>query len=506
MDKPTHLRKIVAIDDEPEICWLITRIVEEEGYHVLVADNGREGLELIKREHPDLVLLDLRLPEMDGLEVLRRLREFDRDQMVIILSAFESFEAAVAAMKLGSYDFLTKPINIEEMKITLKNAMRTKLLVHEVESLKRQVAQSKEAGQIIGHCPAMLDVQRQIQLASRHSISVLVLGESGTGKELIARAVHQQSQRADGPFVCIDCSTIPENLVESELFGYERGAFTGANERKLGRLEMAHTGTLFLDEVGNMPAAMQMKLLRVIQERTVTRLGGKTPIQLDIRLIAATNQDLRQQIAKGTFREDLYYRFNEFPVTVPPLRGRGDDVAILAKYFLDKFSQEFQKPLLGFAPGVLELLQVYAWPGNVRELQGAIKRAVILAGDRIEMAHLPREISPQNDSRTAHFHLPGENDPVRPIKEVSREIISQVEREVILRTLTRLGGNKIRTARALEIDYKTLFNKLKQYQIEGFARPEPKTAGKAPLAVVPAGEVGESRLSRAAGLPGAVAS
>jgi DNA-binding NtrC family response regulator len=463
-------RKIVAIDDEPEILWLIQRILEEEGYLALAADNGSEGLELIRREHPDLVLLDLRLPEMDGLEVLRRLREFDREIMVIILSAFENFEAAVAAMKLGSYDFLTKPINVEEMKITLKNALLTKNLVCEVQALKRQVEQSREAGQIIGTCPAMQELARQVELAGRHSISVLILGESGTGKELAARAVHFQSNRAQQPFVCIDCSTIPENLIESELFGYERGAFTGAHERKVGRLEMADQGTVFLDEIGNMPLSMQAKLLRVLQERMLHRLGGKAPIPLDIRLITATNMDLKQAIAEGSFREDLYYRLNEFPLRLPPLRERGDDILMLAQYFLNRYNQEFRKQVRELAPAARTCLADYAWPGNVRELQAALKRAVILATDCIRPEHLPPEIGKRPGGGSAAFTVHGAGTEIRPIKEVSREVVAQVERELIVRALEQTRGNKVKTARWLGIDYKTLFNKLKQYHIEGTTR------------------------------------
>jgi len=467
----TH--KIVAIDDEPEILWVIARILEEEGYQALTADNGAEGLELIRRERPDLVLLDLRLPEMNGLEVLRRLREFDKEMMVIILSAFENFEAAVQAMKLGSYDFLTKPINVEEMKITLKNALRTQNLVEEVEVLKRQVEQTREAGQIIGNCPAMQEMARQIEMASRHSISILILGESGTGKELAARAVHFQSSKAERPFVCIDCSTIPEHLVESELFGYERGAFTGANERKPGRLELAHQGTLFLDEIGNMPLAIQAKLLRVIQERTLYRLGGKTPIHIDIRLITATNQDLKQAIAQGGFREDLYYRLNEFPLVVPPLRERGDDIATLANSFLARYNGEFKKQVRDLSPAALASLAEYRWPGNVRELQAALKRAVILASDCIRPEHLPPEIGARSGKPENSFRVQTHWDEIRPIKEVSREVVAQVEREMIVHALERTHGNKIKTARWLGIDYKTLFNKLKQYGIEGFGKSEP---------------------------------
>lgn len=459
--------KVVAIDDEPEICWLITRILDEAGYEPLVADNGHEGLQLIKKEQPDIVLLDLRLPQMDGLEILRHIRAFDKDLMVIILSAFESFEAAVQAMKLGSYDFLTKPINVEEMKITLKNALKTKRLVREVNDLKRQVAAGHEARQIVGHCQAMQDLNRQIDLASRHNISVLILGESGTGKELLARAVHYNSQRKNEPFICIDCSTIPENLIESELFGHERGAFTGATDRKLGRLEQANKGTLFLDEIGNMPMIMQMKLLRVIQERTITRLGGKSPISIDIRLIAATNQELQESITRQTFRQDLYYRLNEFPIKMPALRERGDDIQVLAKYFLDKFNREFNKSITGLSDATKACLAAYDWPGNVRELQGAIKRAVILAKEWIEPDHLPLEIAKfaqvqEEQSFMVHTDL----DEIRPIKEVSREVVSKIERELIQRALQKTKGNKVKTAKCLGIDYKTLFNKLKQYNID----------------------------------------
>lgn len=493
----TKRMKIVAIDDEPEICWLMTRILEEEGHLPLVADNGPEGLALIRREHPDLVFLDLRLPGMDGLEVLRQIREFDQDLMVIILSAFESFEAAVQSMKLGSYDFLTKPINVEEMRITLKNALRTKRLLSEVSHLKRRMAQNEEASQLIGTCPAMQQLLKQIELVSRHNISVLILGESGTGKELVARAVHYRSSRREEPLVCIDCSTIPENLIESELFGFERGAFTGAGERKIGRLEMAHRGTLFLDEIGNMSPALQVKLLRVIQERTLVRLGGKTPIPIDIRLITATNQDLRQSIMTGAFREDLYYRLNEYVLDLPPLRERGEDIRLLAKFFLDKFNQEFNKAVRGLSPAALASMEAYAWPGNVRELQAVVKRAVILAADTILPEHLPEVITGgRQGGRPAALLIQADLNDIRPIKEVSREVVAQIEREMIQRALERSGGNKLKTARWLGIDYKTLFNKLKQYHIGAEAWETVVPPGAAVLP--PAANPPDARLDAAA--------
>lgn len=464
--------KIVAIDDEPQIGWLMSRILAEEGYQPLVADNGQDGLELIQRERPELVLLDLRLPGLSGIEILRRVREFDKEQMVIILSAFESFEAAVQALKLGAYDFLTKPINVEEMKVTLKNALHTRTLVREVQSLKLQVEESRRGPNLIGNSPAMEEIARQMDLVSRHNISILILGESGTGKELLARAIHNQSLRSQEAFVCIDCSTIPENLIESELFGFERGAFTGAAERKLGRLEMANRGTLFLDEVGNMPASMQMKLLRVIQERTLTRLGGKHPIPIDIRLISATNLDIRQSLASGAFREDLYYRLNEFTLTLPPLRERGEDHELLGQYFLERFNREFHKSIQGFTPEARQCLEAYAWPGNVREFQAAIKRAVIFAKDWIGLEHLPPEVAgPGPGVSRSSFWVQAGLEEIRPIKEVSRRVVAQVERELIQRALAKSRGNKIQCARWLGIDYKTLFNKLRQYGMESLVRP-----------------------------------
>jgi two-component system, NtrC family, response regulator AtoC len=280
--------------------------------------------------------------------------------------------------------------------------------------------------------------------------------------------------------VCIDCSTIPENLIESELFGYERGAFTGANERKSGRLEMANGGTLFLDEIGNMTLSMQMKLLRVIQERTLTRLGGKSPVHIDIRLIAATNQDLKQSIAHGTFREDLFYRLNEFPLRIPPLRERSDDVFMLAKFYLDRYSAEYGKQIKSLSPAAQACLAKYPWPGNVRELQGALKRAVILAADRIEPEHLPPEIAADAERAGTELHIQADWDDIRPIKEVSREVVAQVEKELIVRALKKSQNNKIKTARWLGIDYKTLFNKLKQYGLEGFGRGEVGAGSEGP--------------------------
>ncbi|NTV52044.1 MAG: sigma-54-dependent Fis family transcriptional regulator [Candidatus Firestonebacteria bacterium] len=463
---PTATKKILVVDDEPEICWIVKKVLVEAGFEVDLAFDGERGLDMVERGEPNLVLLDLRLPGIDGLETLKRIKAQHTQLPVVILSAFDNVGAAVRAMKLGAYDYISKPLNVDEMLITLKNALQTTALINEVGQLREQIAQTQTEN-LIWSCPAMNKVLEMVGRIARYDVTALVQGDSGTGKELIAQYIHAHSARSQGPFVSIDCGALPESLVESELFGYERGAFTGAQERKLGRFELAQNGTLFLDEIGNLSLNIQVKLLRVLQERKLQRLGGKGEIDINVRIITATNTVLDKALRDGTFREDLYHRLNEFTVALPSLKERVEDIPVLAQHFLARYNRQFSKTVEGFSPEVMEIFRQYAWPGNVRELMHAVKRAVVLAAEKIETLHLPPEIlewQPRPQS-VAVALTPSPETAMRPLKEICQEVSRKVERETIIRVLQETRWNKVKTARLLKINYKTLFNKMKELGI-----------------------------------------
>ncbi len=474
--------KILLVDDEPENCFVVSKALQEEGHQAVSTFSGEEALEQLGRERPDLVMLDIRMPGMDGVEVLTKIREKDKDILVIIVSAFENVSTAVRCMRLGAYDYLTKPINVHELKITVANALRTLHLQSEVERLKGEIEKNRGLERMIGDSPAIRQTASLIRRIAEHDITILVTGESGTGKEVVAEAIHVLSGRRDRPFVSVDCAALPEHLVESELFGFEKGAFTGAVDRKLGRFELANGGVLFLDEIGNLPVSVQIKLLRVLQERQLSRLGSKSSVPIDVRIIAATNVDLKAAIKRGEFREDLYYRLNEFNIHLPPLRERGDDVAVLANYFLHRFNGQFGRQVQGFHPEVMQVFRRHPWTGNVRELQNAVKRAVIMAEEQVRLADLPQEMltaqpAPRPSPEEERELVPaGALEPawdgqagaegVRSLKEATQSALRQVEQEMINRALKASRWNKAKTAKMLQIDYKTLYNKLKEYHIE----------------------------------------
>jgi len=376
-------------------------------------------------------------------------------------------------MKLGAYDFMAKPFDITELKVTVANALRTRKLEDEVDRLRGLVEKRGLEG-LRGESPAMRSVVDLIRRVAGHDITVLITGESGTGKEVVAEAIHAESQRSDKPFVSIDCTALPEHLVESELFGFEKGAFTGAAERKLGRFELANGGTLFLDEVGNLPLPVQMKLLRVLQERRLTRLGGKASVPIDVRVVVATNADLRKLIAQGAFREDLFYRLNEFIIHLPRLRDREGDVDLLARHFLSRYNSQFGRQVPGFSPEARQAMLRHPWTGNVRELQNVVKRAVILAAEGpILVDHLPAELkgmpleapppSPESLAADAAGSAEGE---APSMKEVTARAVERLEKEMITRALQSCRFNKVKAAKLLKIDYKTLYNKLREYEIQ----------------------------------------
>ncbi|MEJ2040244.1 MAG: sigma-54 dependent transcriptional regulator [Desulfosarcinaceae bacterium] len=449
-----RVMNILVVDDEETICEALSAWLTKEGYRVRTADSGRQALDCMAEGQFDLYLVDIKMPGMDGLELLKAIKAQQADATVIMITAHGSIQTAVEAMKLGSTDYLCKPFDPEELSLLLERVAANKALRDENESLREQLLERREAAfdGFVARSSAMQEVLRQIEDVGPTASSVLITGETGVGKDLVARAIHMRSRQNCGPFVAINCGAQSETLLESELFGHERGAFTGAVKARRGRLEMADGGTLFLDEVGEISARMQVGLLRALEEKKLQRLGGSEPIETDFRLISATHRDLNQMIREERFREDFYYRINVFSIHVPPLRDRQDDIAALADYFLEHYVQETGKPIEGLTRKALDILGVYAWPGNVRELRNVIERAVVIARGRMigaeELAFLQTE------------------EEVCGFKGLT---LKQMEIRHLESTLEGSGWNISRAARQLDIDRVTLTRKMKRYNL---ARPD----------------------------------
>jgi len=449
---------ILVIDDKESMRGMLAETLSGEGYDVDTAADGKTGINRAKEKKFDVVLTDLKLPEMDGIAVLSQLKEADPDMAVIVMTAFGTIETAVEAMKLGAVDFISKPFDTDRLGVIIKKALENRRLVAENALLREALDQSLGFSEIIGRSEKMLDVSRLIQKVAQSDTTVLLLGESGTGKELFARAIHNLSPRKNRPFVAINCAAIPSELLENELFGSERGAFTGAVARKMGKFEIAEGGTIFLDEVGDMSPALQAKLLRVLQEKTFERLGGTKLIAVDVRIIAASNVDLKEAIEKKTFREDLYYRLSVFPIKIPPLRERREDIPNLANHFIRKFCLEMKKPVKSLSQDAGNILDRYHWPGNVRELENTVERAIILCeGKKITPEHLAIRIPTTAEIRLREG---------AGLKEVSQFAQMEAERGMIVRVLTQTRGNKRKAAEILKIDYTTLFEKIKKYNLQ----------------------------------------
>jgi DNA-binding NtrC family response regulator len=444
---------------------MLRHALERQDHSILEARDQPEAVRLLHQAQPAVVLSDLRLPAGDGFGVLRAAKEVDADIPVIVMTAYGSIEDAVRAMKEGAMDFLAKPVDPDHLLLLVQRALEQRRIVTENLLMKEELAVRRGAPLLVGEDASLRKVFTSLQRAAATDATVLLEGESGTGKELFARSLHALSPRADSPFVAINCAAIPENLLETELFGYEKGAFTGAVQRKPGKFEMAHRGTLFLDEIGDLPIGLQAKILRALEERRFERVGGTASVQVDVRLVAATNKGLRAAVAARRFREDLYFRLSVFPITVPPLRERPGDIPLLARYFVDRFCRDLKKRSLVISEQAFEQLQSYRWPGNVRELQNCIERAVILAdGDTILPRHLNLSFaaplqSEHQESPWTHVDMTG------TLTEVTRRVTSQVEKAKIEEVLLEASGNKGRAAELLQITYKLLLAKLKEHGI-----------------------------------------
>lgn len=454
------MKHVLIVDDEESIRSSLDGILQDEGYRTSVAASGEDALNLLREESPDLILLDIWMPGLDGLETLRRARDLTPDQLVIMMSGHGTIETAVKATKLGAFDFIEKPLSLEKLLLSIQNAFKIGQLVEENRSLKAKIAKDYD---MVGQSPEISLLKEQIAIAAPTSGWVLITGENGTGKELVARAIHNQSRRREKPFVEVNCAAIPEELIESELFGHERGAFTGATTQRKGKFDLAHEGTLFLDEIGDMSLKTQAKVLRILQERKFERVGGSKTIEVDVRVIAATNKDLEEEIRLGHFREDLYYRLNVLPFHVPPLRERREDIPRLVLHFLEYFCSKEGRETKAIAPAALTTLQAYSWPGNVRELKNIVERLVIMTPDSsIQETHLPPSMRSKRAAPTESRGLGLTGVDASNFKEAKEEF----EKEFILAKLEENDWNISRTAEAIDIERSNLHRKIKSFGIE----------------------------------------
>ncbi len=443
--------KITVIDDEPAMLRVISRTLGTEGFSVASFTDATEAMKHVRADPPDMVITDLMMPEMDGFELIKKTKDVSEDIMVVVITAYSSIETAVKAMKLGAYDFIPKPFDPDHLLMIVERAVENHLLRLENIGLKERLKKRDYLEDIIGTSQLIQDIKETIRKIRNTDANVLITGESGTGKELVARAIHFGSRRSENPFLPINCGALPDELLESELFGYERGAFTGATSDKKGLFEMAHGGTLFLDEVESISLKMQVKLLRFLQDRSFIPLGSNSPREVDVRVIAATNEDLNEAIREGRFRKDLYYRLNVIPIKMPPLRERRQDIPLLARHFINRFSQREGKVISGISDDAMEALLRYSWDGNVRELENTIERIIILKeGGLIGFDDLPEEIQNFNGKQSL---ISASLPPTMTLEQVEALYIKTV--------LDSVGGNKSRASRILGIDYTTLLRKLK---------------------------------------------
>jgi len=470
---PQPRPQVLLVEDKESLRRMLRLALEQGGYNVVEAAGVTDAAASLRDQRPALVLSDLRLGDGDGFEVLRHAKDADPDVPVVVMTAYGGVEDAVRAMREGALDFIAKPVDPDHLLLLVGRAIEQRRLLTENLLLREELALRRGVPHIIGEHDSLRKVLQNVQRAATSDTTILIEGESGTGKELVARAVHGLSARSNGPFVAINCAAIPETLLESELFGYEKGAFTGANQRKPGKFEVAHRGTLFLDEIGDMPLPLQAKMLRAIEERRFERVGGNAPLQVDVRVVAATNRHLRQMVAAKRFREDLYFRLSVFPIVVPPLRERVTDIPVLAQHFAERFGRDLNKRV-SLSPAAIDRLCAYSWPGNVRELQNCLERALIIAeGDTIQPTHLhlqtiaerASEEHASRDQVTAH-EPPGPLtafDWTGPLSDVSRRALNEIERHRIRLALDEAGGDRAKAADSLQVPLRFLQAKIRDY-------------------------------------------
>ena len=461
-------RKILLVDDDHDFRWAVANVLKAAGYDIIQAQDGEEALKMLEEDIPSLVLLDYRMPGPDGLEVAAEVRQRIPAVPIVMITAYAEVKSAVSAMKMGVYDYITKPVDNNDLLFTVKRAMEKQDLEHEIEHLRELLSERTSLFELMGKSDEIKKLVQLVEKVAPTPFTTLIEGDSGTGKELVARAIHNLSESRDGPFVAVDCGAIPETLIESELFGYMKGAFTGAHADKPGQFELAQGGTLFLDEVGNLSYTAQQKLLRAMQERCIQRLGANEPRPVQVRIIAATNQSLEKDVDAGSFRSDLYFRLKEFVIRIPALRDRKEDIPYLAKKFTDEVQGELEKKCRGFTKGALGSLVAYPWPGNVRELRNVIRQAVLLSEENgfVQPAHLMVNTSLMPDTTDADTGVsPKMDHRNRSLKEMVKSVTDSLEKRAIQEALDEAAGNKSEVARILGMDYKTLLRKIKLHHI-----------------------------------------
>jgi len=464
-------RRILIVDDEESMRHMLSLLLKKEGYDPQTAENGKVALEKIERENFDFILSDIRMPEMDGLEFLRKAKVKNPDLTVVVMSAFGNVDTAIEAMKRGAYDYISKPFKPDEVILTLRKAEERERLQKENVRLKGEIKKEYQFSNIVAKSPHMMEIFNTIRKIADYKTTCLLLGDSGTGKELIARAIHYNSSRADKPFITVNCGAIPENLLESELFGHMKGSFTGAIRTKKGLFEEADQGTLFLDEIGELPLLLQVKLLRALQEEEIRRVGDVSPIKVNVRIVAATVKDLAKEVEQGTFREDLFYRLNVLPIFLPSLRERKEDIPLLVDYFVEKYNKKLAVKVKNIGPEVMNVFMEYDWPGNVRELENTIERAMVLTtGDRIQAENLPASVRTSQGASTGMTRFSSDD---LSIKKATR----MIEENLILRALQTSHGNRTKAAKLLEISHRALLYKIKQFRLEDKLRQLDREVG-----------------------------
>lgn len=457
------MARVLVIDDEEGVCELLRDVLESEGYEVFVTYTAAEGMEALYNFKPDTVLLDIKLPDDNGIKVMERIKEIGVSVPIILMTAFGTTEIAIQAMKEGAHDYLNKPLNLDELILSVQKAVRMKNLVSEVATLREQLEDDlNHSDNFIGESRIMQEISKTIGRISDSDITVLIQGESGTGKEVVARSIHKNSKRTQGPYIKINCATIPENLMESELFGHEKGAFTGAVTQKPGKFELAHGGTIFLDEIGELTHQAQTKLLRVLQEREFERVGGISSIKVDIRILAATNKDLQKLVEEGKFREDLFYRLNVVNIKLPPLKERKEDITPLADYFINRFAQKHGKKITSISKEALKLMLTYSWPGNVRELKNTCEQAVVMARGAVI---LPDDLGIYDGSLQPFQNSDIELNLTLRLKRPLKDILAEVEKQIIIKTLRDHNWNRQDSANTLGLNRRSLYAKMKEYDL-----------------------------------------
>ncbi|MBU1337783.1 MAG: sigma-54 dependent transcriptional regulator [Acidobacteria bacterium] len=453
------METILVVDDDRNFRFTLSEILRGAGYEVITASNGRQAIKEVARHAPRIVLLDIRLPDMDGMKVLEGIRKIDQNLFTIMLTAFSDVKDTVRAMKMGAFDYVAKPFDDEELLLIINKALESQSLSKEVKRFRKRLGESQGVEEIMGRSPQIQQIFKQVEIIAPTDMTVIIQGASGTGKELIARLIHYKSRRHDQPFVAVDCGAMSETLMESEFFGYEKGAFTGADGRKDGKFEQSHGGTLFFDEIANLSKTIQMKFLRVIQERRLQHLGGRIEISVDVRILAASNVLLSEQVREGRFRDDLYHRLNEFQIEMPRLAERMEDIPILMKYFLEEANSEFHKEVKRFSPEAMRCIRNHAWLGNGRELKNVTRRAVLLAeSDTIELDHL--SINPRLPTNEA-IEVAKPPEKGASFEEITRKF----QKDVIKKALGEAGGKKTKAAELLKLNKKTLYRKIKSLNI-----------------------------------------